>query len=102
MGYIFGRIKNSLFYKKYIKELGITKWARSVRDEFRRLEDRLKGRNKYPDLIKSLSNVYEDKAFFSMKEQKALSQARVDIVLPVFNGYDYLIKLLPNLLLTKI
>lgn len=98
---IFEWIKYSDFYKKHLKQLKFTMFLRKIRDVFvlskRRIDNWMKAREKKEDIT-----VLLDKYLVTESEDISDIQEQVDVIVPIYNGYDYLVDLFPDLLRTDV
>ena len=98
---IFEWIKYSDFYKEHIKYLKFTMFLRKIRDVFvlskRRVDIWLKAREKKDDIVSLLGE-------YMTSEEVRIPEVcdPVDVIVPIYNGYDYLVDLFPDLLRTQV
>lgn len=98
---IFEWIKYSDFYKEHIKYLKFTMFLRKIRDVFvlskRRVDIWLKAREKKEDIVTLLGE-------YMTSEEVRIPEVcdPVDVIVPIYNGYDYLVDLFPDLLRTQV
>lgn len=106
MRYLFEKIKYSEFYKTHIKELTFTKYLRKLRDVFVILRKKWQGwrdpKRRAPELLATLEQyllpseeVFAAAADSSVRPQ--IAEEPVDVIIPIYNGYDYLVRLFEDL-----
>ncbi|MDD6194913.1 MAG: glycosyltransferase [Lachnospiraceae bacterium] len=97
---IFERIKYSEFYKKYLKELKFTMLLRKIRDVLVRIKKSVKEwieqKGKAPDIL----GVLEQYVTLDGATTQP-SDTLIDVIVPIYNGYDYLVHLFQDLPKTK-
>lgn len=102
MRQLFEWIKYSDFYKSHIKNLKVTMFLRKFRDVFvlakRRWNDWIKEREKKENILSLLrTNLQQECSVINVQTDET-----VDVIVPIYNGYEYLVDLFSDLLSTDI
>lgn len=102
MRQLFEWIKYSDFYKSHIKNLKFTMFLRKIRDIFvlakRRWQDWMKEKEKKENILSLLeTNLYQEQSITNTKTDET-----VDVIVPIYNGYEYLLDLFSDLLCTNV
>lgn len=100
MRHLFEKIKYSQFYKRYIKELRITEAMRHVRDLLVRVKKKIRGCVNEKEKVLDLMEVVERHLTMEQIHYDTYDGA-IDVIIPIYNGYDYLVKLFQDLTKTE-
>lgn len=104
MRQLLEKIRHSQFYKEHLKQLPVTQALLKARDKVKNaiehLQEKADPSRKRENLLVLLQEgIWPWEEGVSLPEREV--KAQVDVIVPIYNGYDYLEKLLPGLLRTK-
>ena len=114
MLYFYSRLKNTMFWRDHIEGTDWINFLRRIKHglekAIRRTKMRMAGKTGIPNLVEILQSEFltekeAQKRFGSAGDAAARNGSGgdpvIDVIVPIYNGYDYLVKLFPGLLRTK-
>lgn len=106
MRQLLEKIRHSQFYKEHLKQLPVTQALLKVRDKGKNvvgyLQEKADPSRKRENLLVLLQkHFYSWNSFDAECGRQDHMESPVDVIVPIYNGYEYLVKLLPELLRTK-
>ena len=96
MRYLFEKIKYSEFYKKYLRGLKITSFLRWIRFICVLLKKRIHEWRSPSGLRGDLRDTFD--AYLTLESiEQPRCQEPVDVIVPIYNGYEFLVRLFKDL-----
>ena len=99
MRYIYDRLKRSSFRRKYLTDGAFINFLKRVKHFLGRCKRKLRSMFPKERHVDNILSVIHQYLLTELKYPEDMEE--VDIIVPIYNGYDYLVKLFEDLLKTK-
>ncbi len=96
MRYIFERLKQTTFGKKYLTDGALISFLKRVKHLLERVRNKIRSKLPIKEHYDKLLSLFEE--YLTQEPEKAvLDGGTVDVIVPIYNGYEYLLRLFEDL-----
>ena len=96
MRYIFERLKQTTFGKKYLTDGALISFLKRVKHVLERVRNKIRSKLPIKEHYDKLLSLFE--GYLTQEPEIAvLDGGTVDVIVPIYNGYEYLLRLFEDL-----